>query len=163
LAETHLADVVVVDVATSNLYNMPNVPANATMAQIIAAEPSWTKQLTESLHGADQILRKNGMSLVVVTTPLPDNVSPVESLWNRLLAPDGQQAASYQIGEAMNRAVQQSGVRFVNGFSVFEAESRSPQHAALFGTQDIHFSPHGRAVLADAIAAYLERTKPWQP
>jgi hypothetical protein len=163
LAETHLADVIVVDIATSNLYGMPSVPANASGAQIIAAEPTWTKQLTVSLHDADEILRKSGIALVVVTNPLPDNVSPVESLWNQLIAAGGQQSSSYEIGVAMNEAVRRSGVRFVDGWSAFEAESRSHEHAALFGTQDVHFSPHGRAVLANAITDYLENTKPWQP
>ena len=162
LGETHAADLVVLNVATSNLYGMPDIPSSATSAQIIAAEPSWTKQLTDSLREADAALRKDGITLVVVTTPLPENLSPVESLWNRLLAADGQTSASFQIGAAMNRAVQQSGVAFLDGWSIFEAESRSPKHAALFGTQDIHFSPHGRAVLADALATYLERTRPWQ-
>lgn len=162
IAEMHLADVVVMDLATSNLYGMPDVPNSATSAQLIATEPSWTKQLTSSLHDADQILRRSGISLVVMTSPLPDNVSPVESLWNQLVSVAGQQPASFQIGQAMNQAVRASGVRTFDGFALFNAESRSPQHEALFGTQDIHFSRHGRAVLANGLASYLERAKPWQ-
>jgi len=162
LGETHAADLVVLNVATSNLFGMSGLSASATSEQIIAAEPSWTKQLTESLREADAALRKDGITLVVVTTPLPENISPAESLWNRLQSVDGQTTASFQIGDSMNRAVKQSGVAFLDGWSVFEAESRSPQHSALFGTQDIHFSPHGRAVLANALAAYLEQTKPWR-
>ncbi len=157
LGETHAADLVVLNVATSNLFGMSGLSAQATSDQIVAAEPSWTKALTESLRSADAALRKDGIKLVIVTTPLPENLSPTESLWNRLLAHDGQTSASYQIGAAMNRAVEQSGVAFLDGWSVFDAESRSAQHSALFGTQDIHFSPHGRAVLANALATYLEQ------
>jgi lysophospholipase L1-like esterase len=67
-----------------------------------------------------------------------------------------------QVGDLMNGAVRAAGVPLLDGWAVFETELRSPNHAALFGTQDEHFSAHGRAVIADAVAAFLAKLHPWQ-
>jgi len=161
LARTHAADLIVLSVGTTSLFGSPGVPLRPTMAQIVAAEPSWTKELTDGLRSSNEALKEQGVRFVVVTAPLPENLSPVESLWRRLLSEDGQLEPSSQIGVAMNDAVRSSGVPYVDGWAVFGSESRSADHVALFGSEDEHFSPHGREIIANAVADYLRTTKPW--
>lgn len=161
LGETRAADLVVLCVTTSSLNGTPGVPTYPKRGDVIAGEAQWTAVLTASLRATKDDLRRQGIQLVVVTSPVPDDISPAELLWRRLLSADGQTDPSSSIGDAMNAAVRASGVQYLDGWSVFEAESRSAQHAALFGTEDEHFSPHGRTVYAEALANYLSRIKPW--
>lgn len=161
LARTHAADLIVLSVGTTAILGSPGVPVRATMKEVVAAEPTWTKELTEGLRSSDEALRGQGARFVVVTAPIPENLSPVETLWRRLLSQDGQLEPSSQIGVAMNDAVRAAGVPFVDGWSAFASESRAAGHVALFGTEDEHFSPHGRQIIAGAIADYLRATKPW--
>lgn len=164
LADTHTADLIVLNIATSALYGLPSVPRTHTEEQLVASRNAWSRELTRNLKGAYDELRRNGSSLLVVTSPIPENVSPSEELWFNLYASGGvQKEPSAEIGDAMNAAVRASGVPFVDGFAVFDDEERSPHHVALFGTEDEHFSPHGREVLANALATFLVTTHPWQP
>ncbi len=98
------------------------------------------------------------------TTPTAWTLSPAETAWNALISADGegQTTPATAVGDAMSDALRDSGVPFLDGFAVFQAESRSPDHAPLFGTQDEHLSIHGRAVIARALAAYFEKLHPWK-
>jgi hypothetical protein len=62
----------------------------------------------------------------------------------------------------MNAAVRAAGVPYLDGWAILQAESRTPNRSALFGTQDAHFSVHGRAVIAQALIDFLRTLKPWQ-
>ena len=161
LGRTNAADLVIFSVTTLSINGMPGVPTRPTSADIISGEPQWTAVVTESLRATNDALSKQGIRLIVVTSPVPDNVSPAEWMWRQLLSAGGQTDPTSSIGDALNAAVRASGVSYLDGWSVFETESRSAQHTALFGTEDEHFSPHGRTVFANALADYLSRIKPW--
>jgi hypothetical protein len=67
------------------------------------------------------------------------------------------------VGDVMNAALKTTGIPYLDGWAVFRGEALSPNHAALFGTQDSeHFSMHGRAVMGQALVAFLKALKPWQ-
>ncbi|HZO95354.1 MAG TPA: hypothetical protein VFB22_16520 [Candidatus Baltobacteraceae bacterium] len=162
LGETHAADLIVMEIATSTLYGTAGLSASPTGAEVIADAPAWSKVVTDSLRATNEELRKDGIRLIVVTSPVPENISPSELLWRRLISPTDPQAdPTSVIGEEINAAVRTAGVPFFDEWAVFDAESRSANHVALFGTEDEHFSQHGRDVYADALAAYLAQVKPW--
>jgi hypothetical protein len=163
IAETHAANVVIFNLNTVALYSVGGLSSRASSEEILEKAPQWTKVVTDSLRSMNEALSRNNIRFFVYTTPLAENVWPAEEAWNRLAAVQTFAEPSISIGDLMNNAVRASGVPYLDGWAVFEQEIRSPNHVALFGTQDSHFSPHGRAVIGNALADYLERQKPWRP
>jgi hypothetical protein len=164
LAQTRAADLVVVNLNRFSLNGTAGLSGRPTPEELIAHAPQWTQSVTSALRDTRAALRAQGIALVVYTTPLPDDLSPTEGAWNVLVSGQGQFSVSptAQIGDLMNGAVRAAGVPLLDGWAVFETELRSPDHAPLFGTQDEHFSAHGRAVIANALASFLAKLHPWQ-
>lgn len=122
----------------------------------------WGPPVTEALRRTYDSLRAVHVGFLVAVSPLGENISPSENLWNVLTAPNGGTSAPHlKLVEEMNAAVKAAGVPMLDVAKIFENESKSPLHAPLFGTQDVHFSRHGRAVMADAISRYLLTLRPW--
>jgi DNA-binding beta-propeller fold protein YncE len=163
LAEMHAADLIIFNLNTVSLYDIGGLSDRPTDREMIEKGPQWTAVVTESLRTMDGACKRNGVKFIVYTTPVGDNVSSTEGSWGHLESEPTFLEPSTEVGDLMNAAVQASGVTYFDGWSVLENEIRSPQHIALFGTQDPHFSPHGRAVIGNALADFLVRTKPWGP
>jgi len=162
LAETNGASLVVFDLNPGTFLGEGGLPQSATPAQMIAASGALEQTAAASLGATAAILQKHAMRFLVVTTPFPEDVSPAEGIWNRVTGASGFTQPVTQICDLMNGAVRAAHVQSIDGCSLFERELHSPDHAALFGTQDEdHFSPHGRSVVGTAVAEYILRTKPW--
>jgi hypothetical protein len=162
LAQSHAADLVVVDI---NPVTVSFLCGHVMAAGVQSAGASkWTKALAVELRRLDAELREHGTKLVVVTTPVPADLSPAEGAWNALVSgvSAGQVTPPSEVGDLMNAAVRAAGVPYLDGWAILQAESRTPNHSALFGTQDAHFSVHGRAVIAQALIDFLRTLKPWQ-
>ncbi len=163
LAQTEAADLVVLDinpVAVSYIQSLAKPPAVPT-----AGASAGSQALIRELDDVRASLRQHGAKLVVVSSPIAEDLSPAEGAWNSLLkgtAPN-QPTPPTEVGDAMNAAIKAAGIPYLDGWAVFRAETLSPDHAALFGTQDSeHFSVHGRAVMAQALLTFLKTLKPWQ-
>jgi sugar lactone lactonase YvrE len=161
--ETEGASLIVVEIDPNSLVGFAGMKAGSTQDELVAAAPRWTAVLTRKFRGWNDELEHAGMKLVVYTVPRPIDLSPAENAWNTVLSPASTEhvAPSDRIGDLVNAAIKAAGVSCFDGWSLFQDEERSPEHAALFGTQDEHWSAHGRAVLGEALAAYLERLAPW--
>ncbi len=161
IAETRAANLVILNLNTVGLYLLGGLSLRPTDAEIIEKGPQWSAVVTAYLRAIDAACKRNGARFVVYTTPVAENVSPTEGSWGRLESEPAFAEPSVAIGDLMNNAVRASGVTYLDGWSVLETEFRSPGHVSLFGTQDLHFSPHGRAVIANALADFLMSRKPW--
>ncbi len=161
LSETRAADVIVVDL---NPVTLTFMTKNVDGAGVRPGDAShWTKELTADLILLQAQVRRHGSTLVVSSTPISEDLSPAEDAWNALVSSQsaGQVTPAAEVGDLMNAAIRASGVPYLDLWPVFQAESRSPEHAALFGTQDDHLSAHGRRVVAEALTAFLRKLKPW--
>ncbi len=162
LAQTGAADLVVFDlnpVAVNYIENHAVPPVDQTAAS------QRSRALIRQLDDVRATLREHGAKLVVISSPLAEDLSPAEGAWNALLKGVGpsQPTPPSEVGDAMNAAIKATGIPYLDGWAVFREETLSPDHAALFGTQDSeHFSMHGRAVMGEALVAFLKTLKPWQ-
>jgi hypothetical protein len=124
---------------------------------VVANVAAWRGPFVQGLRELDARLAARGVKLAVVEQPLPFEISLTEFAWEQTrlqttITPQGD------AGEAVRNAVLSSGVRTIDAWPAFEAAESAPDHAALWGTADAHFSAAGRALLANVIARSLEAT-----
>ncbi len=158
LARGGAANFYVLNINPGNIYPASDL-TNA--ARLDALAPSWKPQVTATLRKLSHVLEGLHAGLLVYTTPLPQNVSPVENAWPQLLSREGQSPPDDQLGINLNSAVRESGVNMLDLWTVFAGDLKSPQHLPLFGTSDVHFSYHGRAVVAREITKWFQQRRPW--
>jgi hypothetical protein len=98
--------------------------------------------------------------LVVVTEPLVAELDPVERAWTKTVE-NAYLPSNPNAGRDWQTIAKSSGVRTVDVWAAFDDDLRSPQHQALYGSDDEHFSEHGRAVAGNAVGEALLRWRPW--
>lgn len=116
---------------------------------------SWRPLLISTLRRMNRTLESLHVHFFVYTTPLGADLSPFETAWGSLLSSDGQIAPDGRLGNELNSAVKESGVHFLDLWSVFRTYLREPDHQPLFGTSDEHFSYAGRVLVAQEIVKAL--------
>ncbi len=124
-------------------------------AAVVANHASWRGQFVGGLRALNERLAARGVKLAVVEQPLPFEISLAEYAWEETRLP-AMVRLQREGGEAVRAAVLASGVRTIDAWPAFEAAEAAPDHAALWGSADPHFSARGRALLADVIARSLE-------
>jgi len=159
LGENGLANFVVLNLNPLMLVGTGGLSADRE--QLESQASTWEPFVTRALHATYEELRSRHVGFLVVTSPMPD-IAPSENIWNELTEPNGGTAPHVEVAERLNEAAKRSGAPMLDVTSLFERELRSPQHAPLFGTEDTHFSAHGRAVMGDAVANYLLMLHPWR-
>lgn len=122
---------------------------------------AWMPAVTNALRRTNDALKSRHVGFVVAVSPLPDEVSSAETVWNQITGQSGNLSPRPELISEMNAAVRSSGTPLLDVSEIFERDERSAYHAPLFGTQDTHFSRYGRAVMADAIVKYLLTLHPW--
>ncbi|PZR56361.1 MAG: hypothetical protein DLM50_08835 [Candidatus Meridianibacter frigidus] len=122
----------------------------------------WTKRLTAELSALRAELNRRGVPLVVVTTPGPVPLDLAESAYTALSVDLGNYMERGEpIQNAMDEAVRRSGAPLIELSPAFLDYEKKPDHAALFGGDDYHFSKTGRAVVGQAVGEALEKLAPW--
>lgn len=136
-------------------------------SDLVPAATQWQPIVTASLRAVATELTKSGVPFVVVVGPLPHQISPVESGWARRYETPGYAfspappAEYLRFGPLLREAAQAAGVQVIDTFPAFLNEELLPDHPALFGARDWHFSEQGAALNAQVILDDLLRTKPW--
>ncbi len=159
LARGGAADFYVLNINPGNVYPTADL---AGALELSSAVNQWQPMVTSSLRRLRETLAALHARLLVVTTPLATDISPVESAWPQLLSTEGQIVPAASVGAMINDAVRASGTALLDLWPVFVNDVKSPHHAPLFGTSDPHFSYHGRVVVARALTAWLRANQPWR-
>ena len=121
----------------------------------------WIGPVTAALRAIRERLDRAHVPLVVVVSPMPIELDPAEQTWRKLV--EGALTPALLEDEARWLIVlRDAQVTPVDLFAVFRADLRSAGHRPLFGTDEAHLTPYGRAVSAHAIAAALGRLHPWE-
>jgi len=158
LARGGVANLYVLNINPGNLFPSADL---ADALQLEASAPTWQPGVTLALRELNGTINSMHARLLVYTTPLAQNISPVESAWPQLISSEGQAPPNTRLGVQLNDAVTHSGVDMLNLWKVFEADVKSPQHEPLFGTDDVHFSYHGRVLVARELIKWFNQRRPW--
>ncbi|MBV8726180.1 MAG: hypothetical protein JO233_00220 [Candidatus Eremiobacteraeota bacterium] len=159
LARGGAADFYVLNINPGNIY--PSGDLAGTL-QLSATASTWQPFVTSSLRKLRETVEGLHARILVVTTPLATDISPVETAWPELLSGDGQVAPNASVGTLLNDAVRASGVDLLDLWPAFVNDVKAPGHEPLFGSSDPHFSYHGRVVVARALSAWLKQHQPWR-
>ena len=123
-------------------------------------EDVWRPRWIASLRGLNDDLTKRGVVLILAVHPMPFELSSGETAWERYhIADEIRDDASG--GLAVRAAVAASHVRYVDLWNPAYRVEASREHAALFGSADMHLSKAGRALFAQAIGDDLEARPPF--
>jgi hypothetical protein len=121
----------------------------------------WIAPVTAALRTIRERLEREHVPLVVVVTPTPIELDPAEQTWRKVV--EGALTPALLDDEARwLNVLRDAQVTPVDLFAVFRADLRSARHRPLFGTDEAHLTPYGRAVAAHAISAALARLHPWE-
>jgi len=159
LARGGAADFYVLNINPGNIY--PSGDLAGTL-QLATTADVWQPLVTTSLRKLRGTLEGLHARLLVVTTPLANDISPVETAWPALLSGEGQVAPNTSVGALLNDAVRASGVDLLDLWPAFVNDVKAPGHEPLFGSSDPHFSYHGRVVVARALSGWLKAHQPWR-
>lgn len=154
-----LADMVVLQINSTQILSMENRLAPANLA---SSATQWQPVVTADLRSMSSTLGKSGVPLVVALTPMPYEISPVETSAEYLSEYDPASTGEYmQVGPLMAQAVAAAGVPYANAFPAFWEQEMLPSHPALYSTSELHFSVAGAALNAQLILNELLETKLW--
>ncbi|HEY0394275.1 MAG TPA: hypothetical protein VGD01_07240 [Candidatus Elarobacter sp.] len=122
-------------------------------------------QVTQHLIAMRTSLAAAGIPLIVALHPTSPEIDPGETLSARVAFADEpylyfQMPPDLSWHDRLKAAVEAAGVPLIDAYPDFIAEERAPS-ARLFGNEDTHFTPRGRAVMARALAHGLEVLEPW--
>ncbi len=152
---SHTYDAVVFDVNEVTVSQSFNIPEE----QVGARAAEWSDKLADQLRRFRDDLQQKGIPLIVVTHPMPYQLSPTEGAWMVMFRPTMEPDTN--VGDAINASLQKAGVEVVNLWPDFVTAEKAPDHPPLFMSEDPHFTEHGRAIVATGAAAALERLHPW--
>lgn len=159
-----LAECVVWQFNSFHVINALNLPFNANIATVA---PTWQPKLTKVMRDTGDQLGRSGTFFMTALMPYPYEISPVESSFYRTfgvmgIAPPDADEDFAGVGPAMRAAIGAARVPLLDLFPKFIRVEGSPDHEALFGTRDTHFTKAGNALVAAAIVRELERRHPWK-
>lgn len=146
VAESGLVDAVVLD-----------VNGGATGGQ---DSPRWIAPTAAKLGAIRERLERAHVPLVVVVGPTPIQLDPAEQTWRKVVE-DALTPVLLDDEARWLEVLRDARVTPVDLFAVFRADLRSAGHRPLFGTDEAHFTPYGRATTAHAISAALAQLRPW--
>ncbi len=151
----HLYDAIVLDVNSVTVAQSFGIPEE----ELPARTAEWSDKLSMQIQRIDQMLRQARIPLLIVTHPMPYQLSAGEGAWAALernsMEPDAR------VGDVLNTALNKSGAEILNLWPAFMDAEAAPNHPPLFMTEDPHFTEFGRAIVAKGIADALERRRPW--
>jgi len=130
------------------------------LTQLSKSASVWQPRLTEKLRVFKEDAAAAGVPVAVVIEPLSNQLTLGENAWFTLTAAPAP--LDLPFGSLLKAAVRKSGVPLIDLWPAFEADLRSPAHRALFGSEDPHFSLHGREVAGAQIARALLASQPWR-
>jgi len=149
-------DAVVFDINTVTLSQSFDIPED----ELAGRASEWSGKLTEQVRRIDLELKGSGIPLIIVTHPMPYQLSPTEGAWLALVRKSME--PDFRVGELLTAALNASGARVTNLWPAFVAAEAAANHPPLFMTEDPHFTVHGRAIVAKGAADALEQLHPWQ-
>ena len=133
------------------------------------APGQWQAPLSDGLRSVSRTLGAKGIPLLIVTHPIPFEVSPNEAAWLPLAyepkAGEDLSLEMAQRGEAassLEAAVRESGVPALDLRSILARAEAAGDHRPLYGAGDYHFTQYGRALIAAAIGQKLLQLAPWR-
>lgn len=141
LCEAKTADVIVVPVNSQMIVASFGLTRRA---DVPAAEARWSGPLHELFSGAAGGCRRSGVTLDVVLTPVPEEVSPTENFLTRLA--DHTLPTTDAVHELLKKSL--AGVPTIDAWPAFEAADSKIGKAPLFFNLDDHFAAGGREVFA---------------
>jgi hypothetical protein len=122
----------------------------------------WRPALQHELRATRDELTASHTAFLVALNPMPWEISPIESAYQRLYE---LQVPPYAKGVAdgalLRSAVTAAGVEAVDMFPAFLLSERQANRGALFASLDHHFSEAGRRLVASSLLDSLARLKPW--
>jgi streptogramin lyase len=123
---------------------------------------AWQDRLSADIKGFAASLRAAGVPVLFVIHPLATEVGLNELTLPKMLGLSKRNAVPDGRAEEVNATLfRSSGVNWLDTWPAFDDDLRSAGHAPLFLSIDGHFTPHGDAVLGDAIAKRLLLDHPW--
>ncbi len=124
------------------------------------ASTGWIAPTAAALRTIRDRLARAHMALIVAFTPTPLELDPTEQTWRKVVE---DAFAPVQVDEEARwqEVVREAQVSSVDLFAVFRDDLRSAAHRPLFGSDEAHLTPYGRALTGNAIAAALARLRPW--
>ncbi|PZR59040.1 MAG: hypothetical protein DLM50_02055 [Candidatus Meridianibacter frigidus] len=131
----------------------------ASSIELAADAQRWLPALKDTLAGIHRDCLQARIACLVVSHPFAWELASNENVMYGVL--QGNLVPQGAIEKPVREAVRASGLRFVDMWSIFRTEMNVPGHQPLFGTYDPHFSVHGRATVAQAVARELLRWAPW--
>lgn len=122
---------------------------------------AWQDQLTAKLKSFKADAASARVPVAVVIEPLPNQLAPSEDMWTDLtVTPPTPHDLAFR--DLLRAAIKRSGIPTIDLWPAFEADMRSPDHRALYATEDPHYSLHGREIAGAQIARALLRLAPWK-
>ena len=164
VAETHIFDVVVILV--SDYDARESYPTIVDRPPLATTAPIWIPRLSADLGAVQRSLDAAGIPSLFVAVPLPSEVGITEAAAAKIIphshppsedvvSPDGT------LERLATAPLENAKLHWLNGWSVFERDMRSPDHRPIFLSVDGHFTDYGNQLLGDAIAVRLETERPW--
>jgi hypothetical protein len=122
---------------------------------------AWSPLIHTRLARSAATLRAAHVALLVAIAPAPQTLSPLEATY-LFEGAEGDPESDYDSAHrALLNAIAGIDAPVVDLYPVFRAELAKPDRRPLFSTSDVHYSPYGREVAADAIFAELQGLQPW--
>ena len=122
---------------------------------------SWIAPTAAALGAIREQLARAHVALIVVVTPTPLELDPAEQTWRKVVE-DALSPVLLDDEARWQEVFREARVSSVDLFAVFRNDLRSSGHRPLFGTDEAHLNPYGRALAAHAISAALARFHPWE-
>jgi len=147
IAKTHCYGAVVFLV---NLVSLKGVPEMTAQIGSDVAAAAILRQINE-------IYAQARIPILFVALPTALELGPSEGTWVKM----PQTAMTPQNTSSQWRlTMQAAGAPYVDMWPVFISDLKSAAHQALYGTVDVHLTPHGRALVASSVSAALKRLLP---
>ncbi|MBV9277453.1 MAG: hypothetical protein JOZ97_04370 [Candidatus Eremiobacteraeota bacterium] len=159
LAAAHAADMVVLQLNTffpAFTYNVPLGSKN-----LIEQAASWQGPMRTELRQMNGTLKNAGIPFLIVSHPLGDEISLAEQPYATLQSPVVHAPPDGKLGALFNATIAATGAPWLDMWSAFDADLRTPAHKPLFLAVDGHFTPRANDVMAAAVARMLEQLHPW--
>lgn len=120
----------------------------------------WIAPTAAALRTIREQLARAHVALIVAVTPTPVELDPAEQTWRKVVE-SALRPVLVDDEARWQEVFREAGVSSVDLFAVFRSDLRSAGHRPLFGTDEAHLTPYGRALAAHAISAALARLRPW--
>jgi len=160
LASTRAVDAVVLQLNSFFASETFNIPLGSR--NLVRLAQTWQGPTLAHLRKLRDGLRNAGIALLIVSQPLGDEISMAEQPYATIISPLIHVSPDGRLEQLFNAPISASGAPWLNMWSVFDADLRSPQHQPLFLAVDGHLTPYGNEVMAGSIAQKLEAMRPWE-